>query len=45
MTRILVVDDEPQTLRALRPSLGAGTYEIDIATDGATSRDLEPHRV
>jgi two-component system KDP operon response regulator KdpE len=31
--RILVVDDEPQILRALRTSLGAAGYEVDTAAD------------
>jgi two-component system KDP operon response regulator KdpE len=35
MTRILVVDDEPQILRALRINLRARSYEVDVATDGA----------
>jgi two-component system KDP operon response regulator KdpE len=29
--RILVVDDEPQILRALRASLGGAGYEVDVA--------------
>lgn len=35
MTRILVVDDEPQILRALRINLRARQYEVDTAADGA----------
>jgi two-component system KDP operon response regulator KdpE len=35
MTRILVVDDDPQILRALRINLRARRYEVDIAADGA----------
>ncbi|GIJ78697.1 two-component system, OmpR family, KDP operon response regulator KdpE [Micromonospora phaseoli] len=35
MTRILVVDDEPQILRALRINLRARGYEVDIAATGA----------
>jgi len=31
MTRILVVDDEPQILRALRTSLRGAGYEVDTA--------------
>ena len=33
--RILVVDDEPQILRFLKPSLGAAGYEIITASTGA----------
>jgi two-component system, OmpR family, KDP operon response regulator KdpE len=34
MTRILVVDDDPQILRALRINLRARHYEVDVAADG-----------
>jgi two-component system KDP operon response regulator KdpE len=34
MSRILVVDDEPQILRALGTNLKARGYEVDLATDG-----------
>jgi two-component system KDP operon response regulator KdpE len=34
MTRILVVDDEPQILRALRINLKARHYEVDTAATG-----------
>ncbi|MGW0809833.1 response regulator [Nonomuraea sp. NPDC002799] len=37
MTRILVVDDEPQILRALRINLAARHYEVDVAGDGASA--------
>ena len=37
MTRILVVDDEPQILRALRINLTARGYEVLTAADGATA--------
>ena len=37
MTRILVVDDDPQILRALRINLRARRYEVDTATDGASA--------
>ena len=40
MTRILVVDDEPQILRALRITLRARGYEVETAPDGATALDL-----
>src|SRR5262245_50691470 len=33
--RVLIVDDEPQILRFLRPSLGAAGYEVIEARDGA----------
>jgi two-component system KDP operon response regulator KdpE len=35
MTRVLVVDDEPSILRALRINLTARKYEVTIAPDGA----------
>jgi two-component system KDP operon response regulator KdpE len=35
MTRILVVDDEPQILRALRINLHARQYDVITAADGA----------
>lgn len=35
MTRILVVDDEPQILRALRINLRARRYDVQVALDGA----------
>jgi len=35
MTRILVVDDEPQIVRALRINLRARGYEVDVAGTGA----------
>ena len=34
MTRVLVVDDEPQILRALRINLRARQYEVDTAATG-----------
>jgi len=37
MTRILVVDDEPQILRALRINLRARGYDVDVADTGATA--------
>ncbi|NRQ37527.1 response regulator [Nonomuraea sp. NN258] len=37
MTRILVVDDEPQILRALRINLAARHYEVAVAADGAAA--------
>jgi two-component system KDP operon response regulator KdpE len=35
VTRILVVDDEPQLLRALRINLRARSYEVHVAATGA----------
>jgi two-component system KDP operon response regulator KdpE len=37
VTRILVVDDDPQILRALRINLRARKYEVDVAADGASA--------
>ncbi|MFC7550944.1 response regulator [Plantactinospora sp. GCM10030261] len=37
MTRILVVDDEPQILRALRINLRARGYDVDVAATGAAA--------
>ncbi|MBV9139807.1 MAG: response regulator [Pseudonocardiales bacterium] len=37
MTRILVVDDESQLLRALRINLRARAYEVETAQDGAAA--------
>ena len=40
MTRVLVVDDEPQILRGLRTNLVARGYDVDTAVDGETALDL-----
>ncbi|MEU1630566.1 response regulator [Streptomyces sp. NPDC020096] len=40
MTRVLVVDDEPQIVRALVINLRARKYEVDSAPDGATALRL-----
>jgi two-component system, OmpR family, KDP operon response regulator KdpE len=37
MARVLVVDDEPQLLRALRINLSARRYEVVTAADGAAA--------
>src|SRR5262245_6779528 len=37
MSRILIVDDEPQILRALRINLQARRYEVTAAADGASA--------
>jgi two-component system KDP operon response regulator KdpE len=39
MTRVLVVDDEPQILRALRINLRARQYEVATAATGAQALD------
>jgi two-component system, OmpR family, KDP operon response regulator KdpE len=36
MTKVLVVDDEPSILRALRINLTARHYEVAVASDGAS---------
>ncbi|MDQ1288264.1 MAG: two-component system, OmpR family, operon response regulator KdpE [Actinomycetota bacterium] len=40
MTRVLVVDDEPQLLRALRINLRARDYEVHVASNGADALRL-----
>jgi two-component system KDP operon response regulator KdpE len=35
MTRVLVVDDEPQILRALRINLRVRDYDVHVAATGA----------
>jgi two-component system KDP operon response regulator KdpE len=48
LTRILVVDDDPQLLRALRVNLRARGYEVDEAADGAAAlraASRQPHLV
>ena len=40
MTRVLVVEDEPQIVRALVINLRARRYEVDAAPDGATALRL-----
>ncbi|MFI5658945.1 response regulator [Streptomyces sp. NPDC051684] len=44
MTRVLVVDDEPQIVRALVINLKARKYEVDAATDGAQALQLAAAR-
>ncbi len=44
MTRILIVDDEPQLLRALGINLRARRYEVDTAADGATALMMASRR-
>ena len=40
MTRVLVVDDDPQLLRALRVNLTARRYEVHLAADGTTALSI-----
>lgn len=40
MTRALVVDDEPQILRALRINLSARGYTVEVAPDGRSALDV-----
>ncbi|WP_035856863.1 response regulator [Cryptosporangium arvum] len=44
MTRVLVVDDEPQLLRALRITLKARGYEVETAADGAAALEAAAHK-
>ena len=40
MTRVLVVEDEPQLVRAIAINLQARKYEVDAATNGSTALRL-----
>ena len=40
MTRVLVVDDEPQILRGLKTNLVARGYVVDTAPDGEAALEL-----
>ncbi|MFD9909551.1 response regulator [Streptomyces sp. NPDC059063] len=44
MTRVLVVEDDPQLVRALEINLKARKYEVDAAVDGATAQRLAAAR-
>ncbi|MFJ6796919.1 response regulator [Streptomyces sp. NPDC091268] len=44
MTRVLVVEDEPQIVRALVINLKARKYEVDAAPDGASALELAAAR-
>ncbi|MFG2468362.1 response regulator [Streptomyces canus] len=44
MTRVLVVEDDPQLVRALIINLQARQYEVDAAPDGATALRLAAAR-
>jgi two-component system, OmpR family, KDP operon response regulator KdpE len=37
VTKVLIVDDEPQILRALRINLRAREYDVQVASDGASA--------
>ncbi len=43
MTRVLVVDDEPQILRALGINLRARGYDVDLAASGEAALQLAAH--
>ncbi len=43
MTRVLVVEDDPQLVRALVINLQARRYGVDAAPDGATALPWRPH--
>ena len=43
MTRVLVVDDEPQILRALRINLRVRQYEVFTAASGAEALEVAGH--
>jgi two-component system KDP operon response regulator KdpE len=44
VTRVLVVDDEPQISRALAVNLKAREYEVDVAATGEKALDLAARR-
>jgi two-component system KDP operon response regulator KdpE len=44
VTRVLVVDDEPQILRGLKTNLVARGYEVDTAAEGETALELASRR-
>ncbi|MFJ3975512.1 response regulator [Streptomyces sp. NPDC090021] len=44
MTRVLVVEDDPQLVRALRINLQARKFEVESATDGGTALRLAATR-
>ncbi len=44
MTRVLVVDDEPQIVRALRIYLVAHGYEVETAATGTAALDIAAHK-
>jgi two-component system, OmpR family, KDP operon response regulator KdpE len=40
VTRVLVVDDEPQILRALRINLRVREYQVDVAATGTQALEM-----
>jgi two-component system KDP operon response regulator KdpE len=44
VTRVLVVDDEPQLLRGLRVNLEARGYDVDTAADGGSALEVAASR-
>lgn len=40
MTRVLVVEDDPQLVRALRINLQARTFDVEEASDGSSALRL-----
>ncbi|MFC5752352.1 response regulator [Actinomadura rugatobispora] len=44
MTRVLVIEDEPQIVRALRINLRTRDYEVDTAADGRTALEAAARR-
>jgi len=42
MTRVLVVEDDPQLVRALVINMQARQYGVDAAPDGATASGWRP---
>ena len=44
MTRVLVIDDEPQILRALRINLRVRQYDVDVAATGAEALEHAARR-
>ncbi len=44
MTRVLIVDDEPQILRALRINLAARQYDVSTATNGTDALSVARER-
>lgn len=44
MTRVLLVEDEPQLVRALRINLKTRGYDVDAAPDGRSALDLAARR-
>ncbi|MBR7826022.1 response regulator transcription factor [Actinospica sp. MGRD01-02] len=45
MMRVLVVDDEPQLMRALRINLTARRYDVVVAADGATALEAAARHI